>query len=59
MPSADATEFTSTVLNVQIESREERVLNSRAPGRPGDWILHGEAYFSCVLSYARRWTVRG
>ena len=45
MESAVATEFTSTVLNV--------------PGRPGDWILYGEAYYQCVLSYAKGRTARG
>jgi len=45
MESAVATEFASTVLNVQLESREERVQNSWGPGRPGDWILYGEAYY--------------
>jgi len=45
MESAVATEFTSTVLNVQIESREEQVQNSWGAGRPGKWILYGEAYY--------------
>ena len=45
MESAVATGFASTVLNVQIESRAERVQNSWGPGRPGDWILYGEAYY--------------
>jgi hypothetical protein len=45
MESAVATEFTSTVLNVQIEPREERLQNSWGPGRPGDLILYGEAYY--------------
>jgi hypothetical protein len=45
MASAVATEFTITVLKVQIESREERVQNSWKPGRPGDWISYGEAYY--------------
>jgi hypothetical protein len=45
MQTAVAAEFTSTISNVQIESREDRVQNSRTPGRLGDWILYGEAYY--------------